>query len=179
MDALKKRNVALAEKVRESLEARAKANSAMLQMRQETGRIAAEISTKQRELSVSSKQQSSQLERLRAQAATQLQEMEMKHVQELEGLRDEVKRLQKQQNEEKKQEEAAKVLTTPRGTVVDAAIALGKGVAGGEAAALRQSYSRERMEYERIAERCKEDVRRAEDELVRRSGKGVCGALSA
>jgi hypothetical protein len=166
VEALKKRNESLAASVRESLEARAVANSALLEVREAHGKMAAEISAKQRDLVRTANSQAAKLEEVRAQAATQLQEMEMKHLSQSEALKQEIARLEQVVASER--EKAATVMTTPRGgTVVDAALSLGKEVAGGEAAALREHYKRERMELERIAERARDDARRAEDDLVR------------
>ena len=167
-EALKKRNESLAASVRESLEARAVANSALLEVREAHGKMAAEISAKQRDLVRTANVQAAKLEEVRAQAATQLQEMEVKHLSQSEALKEEIARLEQRLAATERE----KATVTPRGelkpgTVVDAALSLGKEVAGGEAAALREHYKRERMELERIAERAREDARRAEDDLVR------------
>ncbi len=178
MEALKKRNESLAASVRESLEARAVANFALLEVREAHSKMAAEISAKQRDLMRTATLQASNLEHVRSQAATQLQEMEVRHVAQTEALKEEVGRLEKLLATEREKATAAAAAAssgggsvTPRdlkpGTVVDAAVSLGKEVAGSEAAGLREHYRREKMELERIAERAKEDSRRAEDDLVR------------
>lgn len=174
-EALRKRNEALAETVREALEARASAQSALLEMRETQTKLTAEISAKQRDLARSATAQSSKLEELRQQAAEQLQAMEMSHVQVVEQLRERVKSLEQSLAEK----ESPAIVSPGRefdlkpGTIVDAAVAFGKGAAGGEAAALREAFRREKMDLERRADQAREDSRRAEEELHRLERKVV------
>ena len=180
LQALRKRNEALAQSVRESLEARAVANSALLEMKEVQSKLAVEIGAKQRDLARSQAAQQQKIAELRSQAASQLQEMEMNHVQQVEELRNKLQRLEKTvvekdekianlmaRSAEEPNEEEQVQKKTPRGTVADAALAIGKGVGMGEAGAVREKYLREKLEFERIAERAREDLRKAEEEALK------------
>lgn len=162
MQALQQRNAALSETARESLDARAQAQSAMVELREMQSTMMADISTKQRELTARAAEQTAHLDDLRTQAAMQLQSMEMAHVQEKEELRAQLQRLEVQLAQKAEAERELKA-----GTVVDAALSLGKDVGMADAGALKQLWTRQKLEYEQMTERAREDARRAEEEAAR------------